>query len=110
MTENLLIQRLSWKDKIPKRKRILAHSADNSKTAADGIETGSKDMAKLTVTTAKKQIIKQIKKRGGLFENCGQKELRQLQKQNENLFWDDKCEKLNQWIESLDYSTVQQYL
>ena len=53
-------------------------------------------MAKLTVTTAKKQIIKQIKKRGGLFEK--------------NLFWDDKCEELNQWIESLDYSTVQQYL
>ena len=53
-------------------------------------------MAKLTVATAKKQIIKQIKKRGGLFENCGQKELRQLQEQNENLFWDDKCEELNQ--------------
>ena len=67
-------------------------------------------MAKLTVATAKKQILKQIKKRGGLFENCGQKELRQLQEQNENLFWDDKCEELNQWIESLDYSTVQQYL
>ena len=57
-------------------------------------------MTKLTVAAAKKQIIKQIKKRGGLFENCGQKELRQLQDQSENL----------SWIESLDYSTVQQYL
>ena len=67
-------------------------------------------MTKLTVAAAKKQIIKQIKKRGGVFENCGQKELRQLQDQSENLSWDDKCEELNQWIESLDYATVQQYL
>ncbi len=67
-------------------------------------------MTKLTVAIAKKQIIKQIKKRGSLFENCGQKELRQLQDQSENLSWDDKCEELNQWIESLDYATVQQYL
>lgn len=67
-------------------------------------------MAKLTVAKAKKQIIAQIKKRGRLFENIGQKELRQLQDQNEYYFWDDKCEVLNQWIESLDYNSVKQYL
>ena len=67
-------------------------------------------MAKMTVAKAKKQIIAQIKKRGGLFENIGQNELRALQDQNEYLFWDDKCEELNTWIESLDYGTVQEYL
>ena len=29
----------------------------------------------MTVAAAKKQIIKQIRKHGGLFENCGQDEL-----------------------------------
>lgn len=77
------------------------------KPDADGIETGNEDMAKLTVAAAKRRIIKQIKKRGGMFENCGQEELWQLQNQNENHFWDDKCEKLNRWIESLDYIAVQ---
>lgn len=67
-------------------------------------------MAKMTVAKAKKQIIAQIKKRGGLFENIGQNELRALQDQNEYHFWDDKCEELNTWIESLDYDTVQKYL
>lgn len=64
----------------------------------------------LSVEKAKKSIIAQIKRKGGLFENCGQKELRNLQEQNENFFWDDKCEELSQWIDSLDYSSVQQYL
>ena len=67
-------------------------------------------MTKMTVAKAKKQIIAQIKKRGGLFENIGQTELRQLRDQSEYHFWDDKCEELNWWIESLDYQTVQQYL
>ena len=67
-------------------------------------------MAKMTVAKAKKQIIAQIKKRGGLFENIGQSELGALQDQNEYHFWDDKCEELNTWIESLDYGTVQKYL
>ena len=69
-------------------------------------------MAKLTVAAAKKHIIKQIKKHGGLFENCGQKEIRQLKDQIENKFflWDEKCEELQLWIESLDSSTIQQYL
>ena len=67
-------------------------------------------MAKMTVAKAKKSIIAQIKKRGGLFENVGQKELRALQDQNEYHFWDDKCDELNTWIESLDYNTVQQYI
>ena len=69
-------------------------------------------MAKLTVAAAKKQIIKQIKKHGGLFENCGQKEIRQLKDQIENKFflWDEKFEELQMWIESLDSSTIQQYL
>ena len=66
-------------------------------------------MAKMTVAKAKKQIIAQIKRKGGLFENIGQNELRQLQDQNEYHFWDDKCQELNLWIESLDYQTVQQY-
>lgn len=64
----------------------------------------------LTVSKAKKRIIAQIKKRGGLFENIGQNELRILQDQNESHFWDDKCEELNRWIESLDYTIAQQYM
>lgn len=61
-------------------------------------------MAKMTVAKAKKEIIAQIKRKGGLFENCGQKELRELDNMSNE--WLD----LNQWIESLDYQTVQQYL
>ena len=61
-------------------------------------------MVKMTVAKAKKKIIAQIKRKGGLFENCGQKELRELDNMS------NECWELNQWIESLDYQTVQQYL
>lgn len=67
-------------------------------------------MKKLTIETAKKQIIKQIKRRGGLFENCGQKELSQFRDQNENFSWSHECEELNKWIESLNDLSIQQYL
>lgn len=69
-------------------------------------------MAKLTVAKAKKQIIAQIKKRGGLFENVGQKEIRQLKSQIEGdwFLWDENCEELQQWVDSLDYNSVKQYL
>ena len=91
---------------------MTAQNKVQTKSVGGAIQTASKDMAKLTVTTAKKQIIKQIKKHGGLFENCGQKEIRQLKDQIENKFflWDEKCEELQLWIESLDSSTIQQYL
>ena len=71
----------------------------------------------MTVAKAKKQIIAQIKRKGGLFENIGQKELMQLRKQE--LMLDDYQERmraiqntneLSQWIDSLDYNTVKQYL
>lgn len=74
-------------------------------------------MAKMTVAKAKKQIIAQIKKRGGLFENCGQKELMQLREQE--LMLDDYQERmraiqntneLSQWVDSLDYNSVKQIL
>lgn len=74
-------------------------------------------MAKMTVAKAKKQIIAQIKKRGGLFENVGQKELMQLREQE--LMVDDCKERmraiqntneLSQWIDSLDYNSVKQIL
>ena len=74
-------------------------------------------MAKITVEKAKKQIIAQIRKRGGLFENVGQKELMQLREQE--LMLDDYQERmraiqntneLSQWVDSLDYNTVKQYL
>jgi len=107
-------------EKKIKRIRILPHSADNFKNREQeiyNIKPKSRKgniviMAKLTVAAAKKQIIKQIKKHGGLFENCGQKEIRQLKDQIENKFflWDEKCEELQLWIESLDSSTIQQYL
>ena len=107
-------------EKKIKRIRILPHSADNFKNREQkiyNIKTKSRKdniviMAKLTVAAAKKQIIKQLKKHGGLFENCGQKEIRQLKDQIENKFflWDEKCEELQMWIESLDSSTIQQYL
>lgn len=58
-------------------------------------------MAKMTVAKAKKSIIAQIKRKGGLFENCGQKELREFDS------WSDEWRELNQWIESIDYQTVQ---
>ena len=67
-------------------------------------------MKNFTVAEAKKRIIKKIKKYGGLFENCGQDELRLLQEQNEYHFFDEKCEELNTWIESLDNQNIQQYL
>ena len=69
-------------------------------------------MAKMTVAKAKKQIIAQIKKRGGLFENVGQKEIRQLKSQIEGdwFLWDENCEELQQWVDSLDYNSVKQYL
>ncbi len=74
-------------------------------------------MAKMTVAKAKKQIIAQIKKRGGLFENVGQKEIMQLREQE--LMLDDYQERmraiqntneLSQWIDSLDYNSVKQIL
>ena len=65
-------------------------------------------MGKLTVAKAKKQIIAQIKRKGGLFENVGQKELMQLQDQ-EDFNGDDWLE-LDAWIETLDSETVKQYL
>ena len=74
-------------------------------------------MAKMTVAKAKKQIIAQIKKRGGLFENIGQKELMQLREQEFML--DDYQERmraiqntneLSQWVDALDYNTVKQIL
>jgi anti-sigma28 factor (negative regulator of flagellin synthesis) len=69
-------------------------------------------MAKLTVAKAKQQIIAQIKRKGGLFENVGQKEIQQLKSQIEGGWysWDDNCEELQQWIDTLDCDTVKQYL
>lgn len=64
----------------------------------------------MTVAQAKKKIIAQIKQRRGLFENIGDKELRQLQSQNEFGWWDDKCEQLWQWITRLDANSIKQYL
>ncbi len=60
-------------------------------------------MANLTVAKAKKQIISQIKRKGGLFENCGQKELNAIGIGKD---WHE----LNEWIESLDYVSVKLYL
>jgi hypothetical protein len=74
-------------------------------------------MAKMTVAKAKKQIIAQIKKRGGLFENVGQKEIMQLREQE--LMLDDYQERmqaiqetneLSQWVDHLDYNSVKQIL
>lgn len=74
-------------------------------------------MAKMTVAKAKKQIIAQIKRKGGLFENVGQKEIMQLREQE--LMLDDYQERmraiqntkeLSQWVDSLDYNSVKQYL
>ena len=56
------------------------------------------------VENAKKKIIAQIKRKGGLFENCGDKELRSLQCDYESWL------ELNQWVESLDCMSVKQYL
>lgn len=56
------------------------------------------------VESAKKKIIAQIKRKGGLFENCGQKELRQFD------LWSEEGQELNDWIESLDCMSVEQYL
>lgn len=56
------------------------------------------------IESAKKKIIAQIKRKGGLFENCGQKELRSMQGDYEA--WNE----LNQWVESLDCISVEQYL
>ena len=60
-------------------------------------------MAKMTVAKAKKNIIAQIKRRKGLFENIGQKELGMFEHGAE---WQE----LNEWIESLDYDSIKQYL
>ena len=57
----------------------------------------------LSVEKAKKSIIAQIKRKGGLFENCGQKELRKMED------FSEEWKELSQWIDSLDYSSVQQY-
>ena len=62
----------------------------------------------MTVAATKKQIIKQIKKHGGLFENCGQDELCEFDLCDDSR--DDEWNELNQWIESLDSSTLKQYL
>lgn len=65
-------------------------------------------MAKMTVEAAKKSIIKQIRKHGGLFENCGQKELMRLQEEKGPC--DEEFMELNLWVESLDYDTASGYL
>ena len=74
-------------------------------------------MAKMTVAKAKKLIIAQIKKRGGLFENIGQKELMQLREQElmlddyqERMLAIQEANELSQWVDSLDYNSVKQYL
>ena len=66
-------------------------------------------MAKMTVAKAKKQIIAKIKRKGGLYENCGEHELRELQAANDFACNEDYME-LYRWIESLDHDTVQKYL
>ncbi len=60
-------------------------------------------MAKMTVAKAKKNIIAQIKRRKGLFENIGQKELGMFE-------YGAERQELNEWIESLDYDSIKQYL
>lgn len=66
-------------------------------------------MAKMTVAKAKKQIIAKIKRKGGLYENCGEHELRELQAENDFTCNEEWMELYN-WIESLDHQSVQQYL
>lgn len=66
-------------------------------------------MAKMTVAKAKKQIIAKIKRKGGLYENCGEQELRELQAENDFTCNEEWMELYN-WIESLDHQSVQQYL
>lgn len=61
-------------------------------------------MAKMTVEQAKKSIISQIRKKGGLFENCGQKELREFETGSKDY------NELSIWVDSLDYPSIQQYL
>ena len=57
----------------------------------------------MTVAKAKKNIIAQIKRRNGLFENIGQKELGMFE-------YGAEWQELNEWIESLDYDSIKQYL
>ncbi len=57
----------------------------------------------MTVAKAKKNIIAQIKRRKGLFENIGQKELGMFE-------YGAERQELNEWIESLDYDSIKQYL
>ena len=71
----------------------------------------------MTVAKAKRQIIAQIKKRGGLFENIGQPEIMELSEQE--YLQDDyqarmraiqDTNELRRWVDSLDYNSVKQYL
>lgn len=66
-------------------------------------------MKKLSVESAKKQIIAQIKRKKGLFENCGDAEIRTLYEQA-GCVWDCNCESLQKWIDSLDCNSIKQYL
>lgn len=66
-------------------------------------------MARMTVAKAKKQIIAKIRRKGGLYENCGERELWELQAQND-FACNEEWTNLYNWIESLDYQSVQQYL
>ena len=63
-----------------------------------------------SIEQLKKSVIAQIKRKGGLFENCGQKELRILQDQamqNSCSFsWDDKCQEFDDWLQQLEYGTI----
>lgn len=60
----------------------------------------------MTLEQAKNKVINKIKRKGGLYENCGQKELRELE--YEGKFED--CEVFERWIESLNVNTIKIYL
>ena len=59
----------------------------------------------MTVAKAKKQIIAKIRRKGGLYENCGKRELWELQAQND-FACNEEWMNLYNWIESLDYHSI----
>ena len=67
-------------------------------------------MAKMTVAKAKKSIIAKIRRVGGLYENCGQKELLALQDSEGFDPFDGSYLELSDWIEALDSESVKCYL
>jgi hypothetical protein len=61
-----------------------------------------------TAAQAKASVIAKIKRRKGLYENCGQVELSALREAVGPC--DEQSKEFAQWVDNLDYTFVQQYL